>query len=703
MAGVNKSIKMTAAKPQTVDDSAPWVPLWPNPADVTYNYYNLLNLTATQGIANVENTPAASLRIAIIGTGYGGLTTARELFRAGYQNITLFEADTRLSGRGYPVMPTNAAGEQVGITPFELGAMRIPFFDPTDGSGRGNSCTRFYADQYQVQHQNFPDPGAAPGNTGIYMNEGYGPEPDPNDFLGMLIWTFGNTEPPTEALQQVYTAWANWSYNVIQWCSGLYATSDWTAYWQRIVQVYEYQNFRDVALAQPKIYFNQDGSTNPAYLTDNQNGDFGGLGLTQDQADLFYTIGAGDGSWGAFFDIAALYPIRTLLFGYGTNHQLMGYVYQEALGQVPMPPTANQGYFTDSLGHKVQLPYFAGLSAIPAMHFFQPVASSNSNNGKSLWQAMVPFSVTNPGVQLLTGAQVVSVDWQNNQFQADQFIVTTATGQIANFDHIVFTPPGWSLQMNINLTPAFMKQVFITPGSGDNFWPPLTSWKGIKMSHNITSAKIFFKLKERYWEDTSVSMTIPQDIVTDTFLQDAYGYALDTNSSGKALYDAGVLLCSYTWEDDSNKFAADHNPATDATLAAESLAKLDEILLQCGYPSISRYVDATVPAMVWHWEQQPLYRSCAKLYRAGSFDWNYAQLTWNQNHSASKRVYFAGEFASLEGGWIEPAMRGALDAVVNIVKNTVPETSWASVFSNYPMIQNYPVIPDWRPTPNVVI
>ncbi len=700
MAGVNKSINVTVKSSKAADAATPWVPLWPNPADVPYNYYNLLNLTATSGIANVANTSAAQRRIAIVGTGYGGLTTARELFRAGYQNITLFEADDRLSGRGYPVMPTNVAGQPVGITPFELGAMRIPFFDPADGSGVGNSCTRFYADQYQVQHQDFPDPAAAPGNTGIYMNNGFGPAPDPDNYIGMLIWKYGTTEPPTADLQAVYNAWANWSYNVIQWCAPQYANSNWIGYWQKIVQVYEYQNFRDVALAPPKIYYNQDGSVNSAVLADNQQGDFGGLGLTQDQADLFYTIGAGDGSWGAFFDIAALYPIRTLLFGYGTAHQLMGYVFQDAFNQLPMPSTASAGFFFDSLNNAVQLPYFAGLSAIPAMHFFQPVSSNNSSNGLSLWQAMQPFTGSAQGVQLMTSSQVVEVDWQNNVY-----IVTTSGGQVIEFDDIVFTPPGWSLQMNINLTQAFMKQVFITPSptdQGDNFWPPLTAWKGIKMSHNITSAKIFFKLTKQYWSAVTEG-AIPQVIVTDTFLQDAYGYVLNTDASGLPIQDAGVLLASYTWEDDSNKFAADHSTISDTDLAVESLAKLDEILAQCGYPLMSNYVDMTVPPVVWHWEQQPLYRSCAKLYRAGSFDWNYAQLTWNQNHSASKSVYFAGEFASLEGGWIEPAMRGALDTVVNLVKNTVDPSQWASVFNNYSMIQNYPVIADWRPTPNVSI
>jgi hypothetical protein len=92
-------------------------PLWPNPADFTFNYCNLLNAANLTGIANVSAQPAANLRIAIIGAGYAGLT---------------------------------ASGGPQSYTPFEMGAMRIPFFCPdgTGGNCTGNSCIGYYANQY---------------------------------------------------------------------------------------------------------------------------------------------------------------------------------------------------------------------------------------------------------------------------------------------------------------------------------------------------------------------------------------------------------------------------------------------------------------------------------------------------------------------------------------------------------------------------
>ena len=54
--------------------------------------------------------------------------------------------------------------------------------------------------------------------------------------------------------------------------------------------------------------------------------------------------------------------------------------------------------------------------------------------------------------------------------------------------------------------------------------------------------KCFFTLKEAYWRTTG----LPQLMMTDTWLQGVYGYAVEED-------EPGVVLASYTWEDDSLK------------------------------------------------------------------------------------------------------------------------------------------------------
>lgn len=695
MSSVEKATSFTKLSERVSPPMAPWQPHWPNPADIPYHYANLLHRCAATGIADVRGTAAARQRIAIIGAGYAGLTVARELLRCGYENIALFEAEPRIGGRAYPVMPETKSGRALGSwTPYELGAMRIPFFLPEDGTTECNSLAHYFVALYGQQYQDFPNPGSVGTRTGIYINEGFGPAIEDQVFQGLLTWapTPDAPKPPTAGLQAVHAAWTAWAHNMREWVAPAYgASADWRDYWRRIMQVYEFRTFRDVALLPRKQYYRIDGTTDSRHKADNAAGDFGGLGLTPAEMELFYTIGTGDGSWGAFFDVAALYPIRTLIFGFATQHKLLGHISQSIADALPLPKSARQyGYCSDSLGRHFDMPLLAGVSAIPAMHLFQPVTCRGPENGQSFYQQLTPFNPDGVGRSLMTGTRIRYIDWFDNQY-----LLTTETGETARYDHLVVTAPGWSLQMNTGFGTGFLENIFVSPSAGNNYWPPMTSWKGIKMSHNITSSKIFFKLKARFWEESA----IPQVIVTDTFLRDVYGYAVDRKPDGSPSGDPGVLLCSYTWEDDSNKLASESEYPDDKTLAARALARLDALLQRSGLPAMSSFVDQSAAPLVWQWERQPLYRSCAKLYRAGSFDWNYAQLTWNQNHSRSKKLYFAGEFASLEGGWIEPAMTRAIDTVLHIVKNTVPQADWPTVFCDYPMVNAYPEIEDWRPAP----
>lgn len=194
---------------------------------------------------------------------------------------------------------------------------------------------------------------------------------------------------------------------------------------------------------------------------------------------------------------------------------------------------------------------------------------------------------------------------------------------------------------------------------------------GLEESHWITSCKVFYPLKKRYWNDTD----IPQVLSTDTFIQGVYGYAVNK--------DRGVLLVSYTWEDDASKFLGKES---DEVIAQKCLDRLEEILGNASNitKSISPYVDKGHP-LVMHWSRLPTYRGCSKLYRERTEKDNYAVLRYNQEYSKKSRIYFAGEAFSVEGGWTEPALRGALDSVVHIISNTCGKFINGFDFNN-----NYP-------------
>jgi tryptophan 2-monooxygenase len=634
---IHKQQKIDLTRVRLAAPASPWLWSWPNTADYNFNYYNLLALAGDGGIGS---NPNPNFRIAVIGGGVAGLTAARELYRSGYANIDIYEATNRLGGRTFSV-PAN--GQQ---TCFELGAMRLPFFntDPNVLPGN-NSALAWYTTEYGISFQPFPDPGSSVANTGIYLNDGFGPVhvPAPGQKPELLLWITQGLNPPppppTAALQAIYDRWNAFATMFTDVVAPAYGTDGWTDLWHAIVENYWEINFRDFA------YLPVRSAYDPS-----QPGNFGGLGLTQDQAQLLYTIGVGDGSWGAFYDISVLYIFRTMLFGYGNQHQLI-------LGNLAGGPQQNQ-QLTDSGGNTFMGPTYLGVQSYAECMFFEPVQSAHASG--SLYDAM-----QNGNVKLFTSTLVNSINKTG-----DGIVLTTKDGRIeAPYDAVIMSPPTWAMQIN-------------TPMNGFDVateWP-FAVQTSFAMSHWIRSCKVMYPLKERFWEVSR----IPQLLSTDIQLQGVYAYA-----AGET--DPGVLLVSYTWEDDANKFLAQ---GFEATLGSSLLQLLDDILLRCTnvQQKISPFVDTSQGPTIMQWSLMPTYLACAKLYHERSWDLDYALLRYNQNFSARSGIYFAGEGFSVEGGWTEPALRGALDAVVHLIND-----SGGTFVGGFDFATDYPRYSEWSP------
>jgi monoamine oxidase len=394
----------------------------------------------------------------------------------------------------------------------------------------------------------------------------------------------------------------------------------------------------------------------------NKPGFFGGLGMSEQEAWDFYVIGAGDGGWGAFYDISCLYPIRTLLFGFSTNHQLIQGTFDASVSFAPDPEQGKE--VADSLGHPLTPPHYLGGQTFSECLFYQPVASSFVEP-VSLYQAT---KMEQYNVNLFTHNGVHRV----RRLDSHE-IELSSHARSGIYDAVIVTPSTWAFEMSATFENFDRTQL------------PYEVLLSLKESHWITSCKVYFPLKGRYWEQSS----IPQVINTDTFLQDIYGIAVTTATRS----DPGVILVSYTWEDDAMKLEASRD---DATLAHKCLAELDRILVRCeniGRP-ISPYVDTSKPPVVIHWERQPSYRGCAKLYRERSWNLDYALLTYNQQCSKASGLYFAGEAYSIEGGWTEPALRSGLDAVLRVIYHT-----GGTFLNGFAFETDYPTYDtQWAPT-----
>ena len=631
----------SSCNPPTPQTPSGWQWAWPQVPDFQFNYYKLLN-GAAGGLAQANS----QLKVAIAGAGVAGLVAARELFRCGITNIHIYEASGRIGGRNYSIpMGPNT------MTTYEMGAMRMPFFT---APGSGNCVLDYYISNFGITTQDFPDPGSkAVPISGVYVNNGTGPD-GTYQTPTMDLWKGGQAPTQPDYLA-IYNAWSSFQCLIQSAAMAAWNTTNWTTFWQSVVVNYWDKNFRELAFM-PAITSVDPG--NPGF--------FGGLGLTEDQAQLLYVIGVGDGGWGAFYDISCLYVFRTIIFGFGVNHQLIQGTFSDGVFK-PGPQYNTPTY--DSAGVQMSSPNYLGLQSFAECLFYTPVKSNSpAANNMSLYQACqnanMPTSlfVNNPIQSIQQGMNSQLMVWTQN-----------AVSPIA-YDAVIITPTTWALEMSQKSMPG--TQPIFSGFTTQQI--PLEVMTAIKESHWITSSKVFFPLKQRYWEVSK----IPQVISTDTFLQDVYGIAAGPN-------DPGVILVSYTWEDDATKLESDD----DATLGARCINELDRICLQTLGTTISQYVDLSQPATVIHWEQQPTYRACAKLYREMSFDMDYSLLTFNQNQSASSGIYFAGEGYSVEGGWTEPALQSALDAVLNLLNNT------GATFSvpGFDFATNYPQWPNWSP------
>ncbi len=604
--------------PHSPDD---WLPEFPNPADFRFDYYKLLALAKNAQKA-IGQAPRNGITVAIIGAGAAGMSAARELYRAGYQ-VDIFEASDRLCGRHY-TLPSS------GPTAMEMGAMRFPFFAKP---GQKNSLL----DYFMIAEANaitapFPNPGAAPGNTGIFLNQGFGPSGGYYPTPKMDIWTYNEagSAPPTPELKQVWlkvNRFISFFTNTMQ---TRYRGADWSTYWGKLAGFYDKMSFSDLVYS---AEINQDDGS----------GWLGGFAMSESEAQLFYTIGAGDGSWGAFYEIGALWFIRCVMFGFNTNLQsLIGLQNAETL------PWYGYTGMVDSAGRRLGAPMYQGIQSLVEWLYFVPAPGQS----KSLRQAQVDGEVG-----LYLSSLICAIEKNASGITLTLKANPNQPGSQRHYDYVICTSPIWSNDIELKVSGFNLDQL------------PLLVQTAQAEQHLIASAKVFFPLKQNYWQTGS---KIPQIIVTDTFVQDAYGVVWDDSKPG-------VLLASYTWEDDAVKLW----PYSDAALAQKVLDKLDDITVSTLGEKISQYVDASQPSIM-QWSRMPGYNGCAKLYRQRNWSLNYSLLTYNQECASGSGLYFAGESYSVEGGWTEPALRMAMDAVIRLIEHSGGSFNQGFQISDYP-------------------
>ena len=618
-----------------------WAARFPNPPDLCFDYRALVE--QKDGIAKATDP---NHRICIIGAGVTGLTAARELYRCGFTQITLIEQSRRIGGRHLtvPGSPSSAASH----TPFEMGAMRMPFFNRADEPPTaGRSLMAYYTQAFELAFSDFANPGSQwVGSTGIYLREGsMGDGVNPQ----MLIWKNqdGVTPPPGEELQRVFAKWKAFADRMTRHVAQTYADPEWESMWAAIVDKYQSVSFRDL-VRMPAL----------SAWDKRSPGDFGGMGMSAEESAIFYAIGIGDGSWGAFYDVCSLYPLRTAIFGFSSLLQLIhGRV--DSTGDPLESPHMNSEAVFDSTGLSFDRPRYIGLAALDECLMFMKIDetaksvyehSRERNNG-----LLTDSSVTQ--IKKLTNQQTrVYYNWKHSRPAETQ-------EHFDDFDSVIVTLPSWLIETRIRLE-NFTREML--PFETINAW---------KTAHWETSCKVFAPLKKSFLSKNS---KIPQVIVTDSFIHDVYTYRYNDNYS----YDC--ILLSYTWEDDATKLAS----FSDKELVSKCASELDRILMNCTniQERISPYIGID-RAVVQRWVTDKNALGCAKLYRPGTYYEAVSLMKYNRDFGHVSGLYFSGESFSVDAGWTEPCFRGAVDAAIHICNKTDAVFNGGFTMSDYPHYQ----------------
>lgn len=630
------------------DTAHGWSARFPNPPDLCFDYRKLL-----EQVGGIATAGRPEHRICIIGAGVTGLTAARELLRCGFTHITLIEQSQRIGGRHLTVV-NNARPDAMPSTPFEMGAMRMPLFNRTGEAPKdGRSLMAYYAGLFDLRLSDFPNPGTpAVRSTGIYLHEGLlEGEAEPT----LLIWdnAEGDTPPPTATLQQVHEKWRAFADRMTTVVAAHYGGEQWEAQWAAIVEHYQAMSFRDLVRL-PAI-----GVWNP-----DVPGDFGGLGMSAAESAIFYAIGIGDGSWGAFYDVCSLYPLRTAIFGFSSHLQLVHGRVDEQGKPLPAAIMAHQ-VVRDSQGLRFASPTYLGLAALVECLLFmplQPGAVSPYEHLRARADGLLTDSAVT-GLRKLPNQQIrVQYQWNVSDPQASTVLTE-------DFDAVIVTLPSWVIETSVRLegfTQAMLPQRIID---------------AYKTAHWETSCKVYAPLKKSFLKR---NQRIPQILVTDSFIHDVYAYRYNEH------YAYDCILLSYTWEDDATKLAS----FRDEHLVEKCVQELDRILLRCTNVNLplSPYVD-TRNAKVQRWVTDRNALGCAKLYRAGTYHDALSLMRYSRDHAQQSGLYLAGESFSVDAGWTEPCLRTALDAAINLCHNT------QAVFNgNFSMA----VYPHYQVAPGVV-
>jgi tryptophan 2-monooxygenase len=232
--------------------------------------------------------------------------------------------------------------------------------------------------------------------------------------------------------------------------------------------------------------------------------------------------------------------------------------------------------------------------------------------------------------------------------------LTLENGTTQTFDRVIVATTTRAMEMGLSLTDA---QLNLPPNQRTT---SVDVGEAIDRIHVVSSTKLFLRTR-KFWNDTR----FPRNILSDTKLPQLY--TLDYGDP-----QSGVVLVTYTWEDDSTK--------TQALDGAELLEALKaEIRTITARTDFADYADQLVPytgslardmrSIVWQSTKD--YFGAFTLAQTGQdpyIDTVYRDFG-KAGTALDNLVYVAGDCTSWTGGWADGALQSGLNCASGVIRS----------------------------------
>ena len=597
--------------------------------DVLYNYDDFLN--GEEQMSKYDNSLSGK-NIAVIGGGVAGLISTLELLKCG-ASVTLYEATDRLGGRMRSVYPNKSNTKDV----FELGCMRFP----------PSSKTLFhYFKEFNIElDPDFPDPGTYGVNAELYYENTKIPWPGPDvkgdrsfpesdefkkigaDFGAMLVHLLGSNviedmRSPDELYQKddgtLYEYWNGYQQEKDP-VKKKWFKEKLVAAWQKLINHYWDTSFYDA------IYnLGQDTNIVKPYINEKTQKVIPAK-WTLETMNAFGALGVGSGGFGPLYENGFIEILRIMVNGWEDKQQLV----KKGISS-----------FTKALIAKIEKlmepQNFSYISKNSPITF----DSSNSEDKGDLKNKLFSIVKVNRGEK-------------KGQVKIEVKGLVNISAQI--FDSAIITMSNNALEIagGTIFTNSFTS-------SSDNIFFTKKVNTATKNLHMMRSSKLFIEVKTPFWKDDK---DLPNNIQSDELFRGLYCLNYDDSKSRKG----GVVLVSYTWEDDSTKLLGLSDPQKRYQKFLKVLRTINNDFADA---LDKNAITKTLDVGMIDWQKEAYYYGAFKLNYPGQDADNHAAYfqPWNADNIVP--VYLAGDSMSFAGGWLEGPITSALNAVSAIIASS---------------------------------